>query len=324
MDYYAILGLDRNASEDDIKKAFRKLAKQYHPDLNPNSPEAEAKFKEINDAYSVLSDPDQKANYDQYGNASPQHNPFGGGFNPFGGFDASSIFEEFFGSKRHSYDQNTSINANLHITLKEFLLGCKKIVEITKTVFCNMCNGEGGSNPQICSFCMGKGVQIKRIQQGPFIMQQTVPCDHCQGAGKNFLIKCSHCGASGKVSKNETIEINVPPNCPLNATLQIAEHGNQENKNYAPGTFNVTLNPLTDNVNGVARDGSVNFVKEITLEDWYNNKEVKINRFDVDYVTYDLSNLKQSDKRVVFSGKGLRNVTNDAQGDFVVTFRITK
>lgn len=328
MDYYDILGLDRNASDDDIKKAFRKLAKQYHPDLNPGNPEAEAKFKEVNEAYSILSDPDQKSHYDRFGSVQSNNTNYDPGagfnFNFGGGFDPSSFFDEFFGARRQTQPFNTSINATLQITLKEFLLGCKKTVEITKSIFCNTCNGEGGSNPQICTYCMGKGVQLKRIQQGPFVMQQTIPCDFCQGAGKSFQNKCNQCDASGKVSKNEMIEINVPVNCPLNATLQISNHGNQENKNYAPGSFNVTLSPTVENISNVTREGSVHFIKEISIEDWYNNREVQINRFDVDYVTYDLSKLNQSDKRVVFSGKGLRSATNDSQGDFIVTFRITK
>jgi molecular chaperone DnaJ len=327
MDYYSVLGLNRDASEEDIKKAFRKLAKQYHPDVNPNNPEAEAKFKEINEAYSVLSSPEQKSNYDRFGSNQAGYTNFDTGFNfnfGGGGFDPSSIFEEFFGGRRQKHSFNSSISANLHISLKEFLLGCKKIVEITKTVFCQSCQGEGGSNAQICSHCMGKGVQIKQVQQGPFIMQQTHPCEFCSTTGKTFLNKCSTCNASGKVKKNEIVEINVPVNCPLNATLQISNHGNHENKSYAPGPLNVTLNPHIGNTSSITKDGSVHCIKEITLEEWYNNKEVQINRFDVDFVTYNLSNLNQSDKRVVFSGKGLRNVTNDGQGDFIVSFRISK
>jgi molecular chaperone DnaJ len=327
MDYYAVLGLDKNVSEEDIKKAYRKLAKQYHPDVNPNNAEAEAKFKEINEAYSVLSDPRQKSNYDRYGSAQSSGPNFDPGFNFggfHGGFDPSSIFEEFFGGRKFTEEFNSSINANLHITLKEFLLGVTKSVEISKIVFCNFCNGEGGSNPQICSSCLGKGVQIKRVQQGPFIMQQTHPCNFCNGAGKTFQNKCAKCNATSKINVNEVIEINIPPNCPLNATLQISGHGNQENKRYNPGTLNVTLFPITDDILEVSKNGTVHIIKEINIEDWYNNREVKINRYDVDILTYSLSDLKQSDGKAIFSGQGVRSANNTGQGDFIVTFRINK
>lgn len=326
MDYYSVLGIEKNASEEDIKKAYRKLAKQYHPDVNPNNPSAEAKFKEVSEAYSVLSDPEKKNNFDRYGSANPQHNPFEG-FNPFGGFnqgfDPSSIFEEFFGG-RNKPRGNSDINVSIRISVKDFLLGTRKNINITKNIFCDNCNGEGGYNSQMCGACSGRGVQIQMVQQGPFTIQNTVHCSHCGGKGKKFSNICESCSGHGQTQKKEVIEVNVPNNCPFSATLQIGGHGNCESKNFPPGSLNVTLHLEERTPFVVDSGGNVSYKQDISIKEWYNNSSVILNRFDVENLDYNLSNYKTSDQYIRYNGKGIRNSNNTGQGDFIVQFRITK
>jgi molecular chaperone DnaJ len=325
MDYYNLLGIEKNATEDEIKKAFRKLAKQYHPDVNPNNSSAEQKFKEINEAYSVLSDPEQKSNYDRFGTASPQYNPFEGGFNPFGGFDPSSIFEDFFGGRHRGHRGNSDLQAHVRISPKDLLLGVTKNLIISKTIACSNCNGEGGQNPKMCSGCMGRGAKVQMTQNGPFMMQQTVHCNDCNGKGKIFASACNICRTAGKISQQETIKLNIPANCPVFATLLVSAHGNQEDNKYPPGNLHVSLDiERTNNVQEISRDGNVHIVAEISLSQWYNNESIQINRFDVENILYDLTNLNCSDKQYRFSEKGLRNANNTAQGDLIVSFKINK
>jgi molecular chaperone DnaJ len=321
MDYYNLLGVEKGASAEEIKKAYRKLAKQYHPDVNPNNPDAEEKFKQINEAYSVLSDPDQKATYDRFGTTSPQSSPFDGGFN----FDPSSIFEDFFGPRRQAPRENSDLQIKISLSPKEFLFGCTKNITISKTIFCQLCNGEGGQNPKMCTFCMGRGVKIQMMQNGPFVMQQAVGCNHCNSTGKIFEHICSNCRSEGKAQHNETIKIDVPPNCPVYASLQISGHGNHEDKNLPSGNLFISLDLITNNtVQEITRDGNVYVFSDITLNQWYNNDKIKINRFDAEDILFDLADLKHSDKQYKFTEKGLRNSNNTKQGDLIVSFRISK
>jgi|688.fasta_scaffold14092_4 molecular chaperone DnaJ len=325
MDYYDVLQLDKNASDEEIKKAYRRLAKQYHPDVNADA-EAAEKFKAVSGAYEILSDPQKKANYDKYGSADPQfESPFGRGFNPFEGFgfDSSSIFEEFFGPRRRG-NHNSDIQISIELQIKEFLLGAKKTINIPKSVFCSDCNGEGGFSPQMCGHCNGRGAQIQMIQQGPFTMQNTVPCHFCHGKGKSFSNVCNVCSGSGKKQKIESIDINVPVNCPVGATLQVASHGNQELSGMPPGSLNITLNVKSEKDYSVDKDGTVSFRKEITLLEWYRDNEIVLNRFDVENLSLSLSNLKSSEQTFRFSGKGIQDANNSKQGDFIVSFRIIK
>ena len=325
MDYYAILGIERSASEEDIKKAYRKLAKQYHPDVNPNNPEAENKFKELSEAYTVLSDPERKANYDRFGSASGPQNGHGG-FNPFegmGGFDPSSFFDQFFGGgQRRQKAVNSDINATLEISLKDLLLGCVKKVSIPKNIACNACQGEGGHNPRVCHGCNGQGVQMRQVQQGFMIMQQSVPCSLCQGKGKSFTQLCDQCSGGIKIIQEE-IDLRIPENCPIYSTLAVHGKGNKEKINLPPGDLNITLQPQSNDFT-IDREGNVSYKADITLKDWYNNNTVNLNRFDVEMLSYNLGNLENSDKSIIFTGKGLKSSDNRGQGNYIVSFRIKK
>ncbi|MBR5278892.1 MAG: molecular chaperone DnaJ [Clostridia bacterium] len=235
-DCYEILGISKTATDDEIKKAYRRMAKQYHPDANPGNKEAEDKFKEVNEAYSILSDSEKKANYDRFGYAgvdpSAGGGGFGGGFS--GGFDMGDIFDMFggmFGGGGRSQRANAPMrgeDVGLRITIdfNESLFGCKKDVSYTRIENCGECGGSGaakGTSPQTCRKCGGRGM-INVQKRTPFgMMQSTVACDECGGRGKTIQTPCKECRGSGTVRKNKTLEVNIPAG--IDNGQRIALHG---------------------------------------------------------------------------------------------------
>lgn len=221
-DYYEVLGIDKSADDGAIKKAYRSLAKKYHPDMNPGDKEAEAKFKEVNEAYDVLSDPDKKSKYDQYGHAAfdPSSGMGGGGFGGFGdfGFDISDIFSSFFGgsgggARRNGPIRGDNITVRLTLTFEEAVFGCKKEITYQKIQKCGECSGTGaekGTTPKTCPTCGGSG-QVRVQQRTPFgIMQSTKTCDACRGTGKFIEKKCGSCKGTGFTRVSKKLEVNIP------------------------------------------------------------------------------------------------------------------
>ena len=220
-DYYEVLGVDRNASDDQIKKAYRRLAKQYHPDLNPGDKEAEAKFKEVNEAYEVLSDSSKKAKYDQFGHAGVDPN-FGAGGGPGGGFDMDfgdlgDIFSSFFGGGASRRNPNApqrggDASVNVPLSFEEAAFGCTKTVNVTRIENCEACHGTGaqeGSSPKTCPTCHGTG-QVRMSQRTPFgVMQTQRVCDQCRGTGKIIDNPCRTCGGKGKVRRTRSENIKI-------------------------------------------------------------------------------------------------------------------
>ncbi len=226
-DYYEVLGLSKGASEEEIKKAYRVKAKQYHPDLNPDDPEAEAKFKEVNEAYEVLSDKEKKSRYDQFGHAGvdPNFGAGGGGFNTGGfDFDLGDIFGSFFGggfgggfggqrSNANGPRRGEDLQTRLTLTFEEAAKGCVKSVNLTVNDTCSHCHGSGcqaGTSPKTCPDCNGRGY-VTVQQSTPFGRIQTQKsCPKCAGRGKVIEKPCPECHGQGRVSTRKTVEINVP------------------------------------------------------------------------------------------------------------------
>ena len=229
-DYYEVMGVPKNASEDEIKKAYRKLAKQYHPDLNPNDKVAETRFKEVNEAYETLSDPQKRRMYDQFGHAGPQGfggNPGGGyysystsGFDGFSDFgDLGDIFSSFFGggfggssrgTRKNGPRKGTDLRYDIDISFEESFLGTERYVTINRNETCDTCHGEGtkpGTHPETCSVCHGTG-QIKQVQTTILgQMQTTKTCPNCGGEGTIIKEKCPDCKRKRtykKISKNKS------------------------------------------------------------------------------------------------------------------------
>ena len=260
-DYYEVLGVSKGASDDEIKKAYRKLAKQYHPDLNPGDTAAEAKFKEANEAYEVLSDSDKKARYDQYGHAGVDPNfgagGFGGGgFGGFDGFDLGDILGGMFGggfggfgggrqSNPNAPRKGSTIQTSVTISFEEAAKGCKKKVNITKVERCNECSGTGaakGTSPETCKECSGRG-QVNVQQRTPFgVMSTTRQCTACGGKGKIVKTPCQKCHGSGLKSKNQTVEIDIPAGIDDRQALNVRGGGNPGVNGGPTGDLRVNVN----------------------------------------------------------------------------------
>lgn len=218
-DYYEVLGVAKTASDDEIKKAYRKLAKQYHPDLNPGNAEAEAKFKEAGEAYSVLSDSEKRAKYDQFGHAAFDQTAGGYGGGEGFGFDMGDIFESFFGgafggrsSSRSSARRGADLRYTLDLTFEEAAFGVEKEINVTKNVSCDACEGTGSASKSTvkCSACGGTG-QVKSVQNTPLgQFMNTRTCSRCKGTGKTVSDPCPTCQGKGTVRKSLKIKVKIP------------------------------------------------------------------------------------------------------------------
>lgn len=236
-DYYEVLGLSKSASEAEIKKAYRTLAKKYHPDANPGDKNAEEKFKEINEAYSVLSDSDKKQKYDTYGHAGVDGNAGYGGFDAsdMGGFDFGDIFSSFFGGgfssrqSRNSASRGEDIGLGITITFEEAAFGCRKEVTYNRVEQCSTCNGSGaekGSKAETCSNCRGTGY-VRVSQRTPLgVMQTTQTCPNCRGKGKIIKNICRDCNGEGRLRKKKTLEFNIPAGIDNGERISLRGQGN--------------------------------------------------------------------------------------------------
>lgn len=259
-DYYEVLGVSKNASDDEIKKAYRKTAKKYHPDLNPDNAEAEAKFKECNEAYEVLSDPQKKARYDQFGFAGVDPNygagqggaDFGGGgFGFDGDIDLGDIFSSFFGGgfgggrNPNAAQRGRDLQTSVTLTFEEAAKGCKKTVEVMRVMDCSECGGTGaakGTSPTTCPECQGIGV-INIQQRSPFgVMTTQKTCTRCGGTGKIITTPCHKCSGKGKVRTKKKIDINIPAGIDNNQVVNVRGFGNDGTNSGPAGDLKVVVN----------------------------------------------------------------------------------
>ena len=262
-DYYEVLGVQKNASDDEIKKAYRTMAKKYHPDLNPGDKEAEAKFKEVGEAYEVLSDPEKKARYDQYGFAGVDPNfgaGAGGGFGGFGGFDGgfdvgdifSSIFGGmggFGGSTRNpnAPQRGSDVQANLSLTFEEAAKGCRKTVEVPRIEVCPECSGSGaqkGTSTQTCPDCGGRGTVTTTQKTFLGTMQSQRPCPRCNGRGRVIPTPCSYCKGAGRIRKTVKIDVDVPAGIDNRQAFTVGGQGNKGANGGPAGNLVVGVNVL--------------------------------------------------------------------------------
>lgn len=241
-DYYEVLGISKNATEAEIKSAFRKKAKEFHPDLNKDNPEAAEKFKEAQEAYSVLSDENKRKMYDQYGHAGVNGSS-AGGFGGFGGagfdasgFDFGDIFEDLFGggfssftgggsSRRSRATRGSDVLMRVNIDFNDAVFGCSKDINLDVVEECDDCEGTGGYDSETCSRCHGSGTITSEQHTilGSFVSKTT--CPECNGEGKTYKRKCSTCNGKGKVKKNKTITVNVPSGIDTGDRLRVSGKG---------------------------------------------------------------------------------------------------
>lgn len=243
-DYYEVLGVSKNAGQDEIKSAFRKKAKEYHPDLNKDDPSAAEKFKEAQEAYSVLSDDNKRKVYDQYGHAGVSGSA-GGGFSGFSGFDASGfdfsdIFDSFFGGdsgfggfsgfggggSRNRAARGSDVLMRISLDFEEAVFGTEKKLNLDVVEECDECHGEGGFDAEKCSTCHGSGTVTSQRQTilGSFLSKTT--CTDCNGTGKTYKKKCSSCGGKGRIKKNKNITVNIPSGVNTGDRLRLSGKGN--------------------------------------------------------------------------------------------------
>jgi len=331
-DYYEVLGLEKGASEDEIKRAYRKLAKKYHPDVNPGDAEAEAKFKEVGEAYEVLSDADKKARYDQFGFAGvdPNYNPgyggFGGGFGGGAGFDFGSIFNDFFGGgassaqRRNAPQRGDNLVSEVDITFEEAAFGCERDVTVGRIEPCAECGGSGaekGTEPEICPDCHGSGqVRVTQSFMGMQMQSQTT-CSRCSGRGKIIKSPCSVCKGKGKVRRNKKIHVSVPAGIDDGQSVRVRGEGNSGINGGPAGDLLVAVNVKPHAI--FERDGA-NVLCEIpiTFPQAALGAEIEVPTLD-GKVRYTVPEGTQTGTTFRLKGKGIPYVGYKTRGDQYVT-----
>lgn len=334
-DYYEVLGLQKGASEEEIKKAFRKMALKYHPDRNPGDKDAEEKFKEVNEAYSILSDPDKKQKYDRFGFAGVDPNAgFGGGgagFGGAGGFeDIFDMFGGMFGggggfggfgqaASRTAPRKGRDLQKNLTISFEEAAFGCKKTLRVTKYVKCSTCNGEGnapGTSKHNCPKCNGTG-QVTTVQNTPFgRFQSSGPCPDCGGTGKVIDTPCPDCHGTGKVKKTIEIKVDIPAGVDNNSLIPIRGQGEPGENGGPNGDFYVVISVKPHEL--FQRDNDNLYIDiPIGFNQAALGDEITVPTLD-GKVSYKVPAGTQPGTVFRLKGKGVKNVRNGRMGDLYV------
>ncbi len=331
-DYYEVLGVDKNADEAALKKAYRVLAKKYHPDMNPNNPEAEKKFKEASEAYAVLSDPEKRRQYDQFGHAAFENGGAGG----FGGFDFNSmdfgdifgdIFGDLFGggrSRRSNYNgpmKGANVRTSARISFKEAVFGCEKELDLNLKETCKTCNGSGarpGTTPETCTKCGGKG-QVVMTQQSLFGMIQNVqPCPDCHGTGKIVKDKCPDCHGNGYITERKKIQVSIPAGIDNGQSVRIREKGEPGVNGGPRGDLLVEVVVQRHEI-FQRQDMNIFSTAPISYAQAALGGEVLIDTID-GKVAYEVKPGTQTDTRVRLKGKGVPSLRNkQVRGDQYVT-----
>ena len=335
-DYYEVLGVEKNATPEQIKKAYRKLAKKYHPDMNPGDDEAANKFKEVNEAYEVLSDKEKRAKYDQFGFDGLDPNFGAGGFGGgFGGFDFGDILSSVFGGggfggfggggghDRNAPMQGPNLREVLRLTFEEAAFGCEKDIPIERIEACKECQGKGTTDPngvQTCQRCHGTGV-IQTQQRTPFgVMQTQQECPECGGDGHIIKNPCKVCSGRGLVRRRTTVHVKVPAG--INNGQAINMHGQGHvGRNGGPNgdliiSIAVSPHPM------FTRDGfDVHYTHPVSFVDATLGGELEIPTID-GKVKYTLPAGTQGDTTFRLKGKGIPRLNKSGRGDQYVTVSI--
>ncbi|MGM9575074.1 MAG: molecular chaperone DnaJ [Oscillospiraceae bacterium] len=334
-DYYEVLGVQKGASEDELKKAYRKLAKENHPDLHPGDKNCEARFKEINEAYEVLSDPDKRAKYDQFGHAAfdPNQGFGGGGFGGFGDFSGFGGFGDIFGDifgfgggggkSSNAPRKGDNLRANLNIKFEEAAFGVKKDVTVTRIEQCPDCKGSGcaaGTTAEVCPDCKGSG-QVKTTQRTPFgMMQSNVQCSKCKGRGKIIHSPCPTCRGIGSIRRQHKVNINVPAGIDDGQTISLRGQGNAGLNGGPAGDLLVTI--LVQPHARFEREGtSILLDQEISFAKAALGAEIEVPTLD-GKVKLTIPEGTQTGTMFRLKGKGVPYLRSTGRGDQFVTVRV--
>lgn len=333
-DYYEVLGVAKTASEDEIKSAYRKLAKKYHPDLNPGNAEAEAKFKEVNEAYGVLSDADKRAKYDQYGTADPQAGFGGGGFSGgFGGFGSGgfsggfedifeNIFGGFTGSRRsnNAPEQGRDLRVDMELTFEEAAFGAKKEINLTREESCDECGGSGaakGTTAEVCQACHGSG-QVRTTQNTVFgSFSSTQQCTACHGTGRIIRTPCKKCGGKGRIRRARRISINVPAGIDNGRAITLRGEGEQGKRGGAAGDLYVYFSVKPHKLfkrrgNDIYLEVAVSFANAAL------GAEITVPTLE-DSIKYKIPEGTQPGTVFRIRGKGIKRLGGNDRGDMYIT-----
>lgn len=331
-DYYEVLGLGKTAAEDEVKKAFRKLAKENHPDLHPGDTAAETRFKEINEAYEVLSDPEKKSKYDQFGHAGVDPNfgagSYGGGFGGGMDFDLGDIFDSFFGGgfgggtarSASAPRKGEDIHTNVSISFEEAAFGCEKEVSVLAVMECGTCGGGGaspGTTPEVCTTCNGTG-SVKVQQRTAFgVMSSTGACNKCGGTGRIIHQPCSTCKGKGKVRKQKKIKVNIPSGIDDGQTISIRGKGHAGSNGGPAGDLLATVRVAHHAI--FERDGNSVLSKiNISVARAILGVELEVPTLD-GKVKYTIPEGTQSGTVFRLRGKGIPYLNRSGRGDQYVT-----
>jgi len=331
-DYYEVLGIDKSADDAAIKKAYRALAKKYHPDMNPGDAEAEKKFKEASEAYAILSDPEKKRQYDQFGHAAFEGGAGGGGF---GGFDFNGadfsdifgdIFGDFFGGGRRNRGntgpmKGSNIRTSVRVTFEEAVFGTEKEIELTLKDECATCHGSGakpGTSPETCSKCGGKG-QVVFTQQSFFgTVRNVQTCPDCNGTGKVVKEKCPDCNGSGYIANRKKIQVSIPAGIDNGQSVRIRDKGEPGINGGPRGDLLVEV-IVGRHATFQRQDQNIFSTVPISFAVAALGGEVVIDTVD-GKVIYDVKAGTQTDTRVRLKNKGVPSIRNkEVRGDHYVT-----
>ena len=338
-DYYDILGVSKSSSQDEIKKAYRKMAHQYHPDKNPNNKDAEAKFKEVSNAYEILSDTQKRSNYDRFGEAgnNPNMGGFGGGFNgnmgDFGGID--DILNSFFGggfanaqpnsrSGGHSRDKGIDIEMIIDLTLEEIATGANKIFDLKHNINCKNCSGKGyepKSKVKQCHTCTGQGKIYQRMQTIFGVIQQESICPTCDGRGKIYEDKCNFCKGNGFTQEIEKINVDIPVGIEEGQRIRIKGKGQAGYQGSIAGDLYLSIR--VKNHKSITRDGvDINSVLEINYIDLLVGKNVTVNTVWGD-MSVAVPPMTNPDSKLRLREKGMPKLNNPkVKGDHFIKFKV--
>jgi len=333
-DYYEVLGVSKSAGETEIKKAYRQLAKKYHPDMNPGDAEAEKNFKEVNEAYDVLSDSDKKAKYDQYGHAAFDPAAGGGaGFGGFGdfGFDISDIFSSFFGggssTQRNGPVRGSNITVRLTLTFEEAVFGCKKEITYQKVQKCGECSGSGaekGTSPKSCPTCRGTGYVTVQQRTMMGIMQTKRQCDGCKGTGKIIEKPCGECRGSGFTRVSKKLEVNIPAGIDDGQQIGLRGQGSDGANGGGAGDLNIMITVRPHAV--FERDGYDLYCEvPITYAEATLGAEIDVPTLEGSQ-KFDIPEGTQTGTTFTLRGKGVQQVNGKNRGNlhFTVVVEVPK
>jgi molecular chaperone DnaJ len=321
-DYYEILGVKKDASTEEIKRAYRRLARKYHPDLNPGDRTAEKKFKEINEAYEILSDPKKRAEYDQFGKAAFEGTQGFEGFRThdfgFGFGTAEDIFSDLFGhfGREEVSLRGVDLSTHLDISLEEAYKGVTKPITISREIPCKNCAGTGAEASQVCSHCKGTGT----IKQSRGLFRLSQPCPACKGRGRIITKVCKVCRGQGSTMVTETIKVKIPPGADTGSRVKIKGMGGAGVKGGPPGDLYIELTVKPHPV--FKREGNNIYVEvPVTVVDATLGAKIKVPTLDGP-VTMTLPPGTDSGKKFRLKGKGIPNKRTGIAGDEFVVIKI--